>query len=93
MKNRYSREKSYSKSLFKKIVVILLTILVSFSTGYIFGQTYFDKEIALNHLVFTKELFDLKNTSNSTSRDNDKDKDRTSLLDEIDVKYLEKHLK
>lgn len=91
MKNRYSKEKSYSKSLFKKIVVILLTILVSFSTGYIFGQTYVDKETATNHLVFTKEQSHLKNTSNTTNQD--KDKDRTSLLDEIDVKYIEKHLK
>jgi hypothetical protein len=85
MKNRYAQEKSKSKSLLKKLAVVFLTIFVSFLTGYIIGLSQNENESDVNaSLGENKQPIEQKKFVAL---------DRDILLNAIDAKNIEKHLK
>jgi hypothetical protein len=86
MKNRYTQEKSKSKSLLKKLAIVILTIFVSFLTGYIIGLSQNENENDINTIIGENKPLLIEPQHFAAL-------DREILLNEIDAKNIEKHLK
>ena len=82
MRNRYN---SKSKGVLQQIAVILLSIIVSFSTGYILGVFRNESQNEVDPIIKKDSYLNDIQETNSLHRN--------FLINEISVENIEKHLK